>query len=494
MRRSIGSRPCEEPLRVAREVERGDRRPVVGPDDPAAAVDEREALEPDGLARTGVMPTSTAVPPGGSAAIACSIVTGSPIASNTKSGPPSPAASRIPSTVAAGFGRVGLDPVRRPERAREVDLRPARVHRDDPARAREHGAHDARQADAAEADDRDGRARGHVGGLDARPRRPSTPPQPMSAATSGGTPSGIGTTAVAGHDLRRGHRPDRAGRRAPASRPAATRRVVPSACAWRIDGEPVHSHWRPRWHSRQRRHGAYQRQRDRPPDDAPGRAPSPTASIDARALVAHDDRARPLPLAVADVEVASGRRPTRSSGRGPRPAAGRPAAASRWSGARPARSMTAASISRIACLPSARGRACPIRARRLPRVLEPGGDPVDRRPDDVPDRAASSRGAQAGVAQPPEQLHLDRRQRVDVRVAQLDRAGERRVAGEEPVAPVTSSSSRTERAYSASIMARIAVASAPAARSAYRRNVPRSAFASDSSALSRTEAKNGQRR
>src|SRR6478752_4876208 len=39
----------EEPLRVAREVERRDRGPVVGADDPARAIDEREALEPDGL-------------------------------------------------------------------------------------------------------------------------------------------------------------------------------------------------------------------------------------------------------------------------------------------------------------------------------------------------------------------------------------------------------------------------------------------------------------
>ena len=60
--------------------------------------------------------------------------------------------------------------------------------------------------------------------------------------------------------------------------------------------------------------------------------------------------------------------------------------------------------------------------------------------------------------------------------------------------PVTSASSRIERACSASIIARIAVASGPGARSANRRNVPMSAFASESSALSSTDLKNGQLR
>ena len=48
--------------------------------------------------------------------------------------------------------------------------------------------------------------------------------------------------------------------------------------------------------------------------------------------------------------------------------------------------------------------------------------------------AASSAGARSGAPEPAEELHLDGRQRVDVRVAQVDRPRERGVAGEQAVA------------------------------------------------------------
>ena len=77
---------------------------------------------------------------------------------------------------------------------------------------------------------------------------------------------------------------------------------MPSACAWRSDGEPEHSHWRPRWHSRQWRQGAYHDRATARPHEARVQA-RPDGLDHARALVPQDDRPRPLPVAVADVQV-----------------------------------------------------------------------------------------------------------------------------------------------------------------------------------------------
>ena len=105
---------------------------------------------------------------------------------------------------------------------------------------------------------------------------PVETPQPISAATSGGTPSGMGTTALAGTTWWVLMVPmERYARTGDPS--ARERRVVPSAWAWRRDGEPEQSHWRPRWHSRQRRHGAYQVSATGRPM-TPGSSPGPTAS------------------------------------------------------------------------------------------------------------------------------------------------------------------------------------------------------------------------
>ena len=284
----------------------------------------------------------------------------------------------------------------------------------------EHGAHHARQADAPEADHRDRRPRRDLGRLDAPPRRPVDTPQPMSAATSGGTPSGIGTTA------RRRARPGpwpssrSRGRRGPASRRRATRRVVPSACAWRSDGEPEHSHWRPRWHSRQRRQGAYHDRATARPTNARVQA-RPDGLDHARALVPQDDRPRPLPVAVADVEVgvadARRRHPDEDLAR----RAGRRAAASRSTRRSPARSMTAASISRMALpMPDPPGE-------RQPVFWSPAAMPLIVDADDASGAGGLVGRREVRRPEPPEQLHLDGRQGVDVGVAELDRPGERGV-------------------------------------------------------------------
>ncbi len=137
------------------------------------------------------------MPPGGSDAIARPIVAGRPIASNTNSAPPSPAAARMPSIVAAGSAGVGPHGVRRAERAGEVELRRVDVHRHDPPRAREDPAHDAREADPAEPDHGDRGPGGHL-------RRPDDGPDAGRDAAAderrdlGRHPSGIGTAALAG--------------------------------------------------------------------------------------------------------------------------------------------------------------------------------------------------------------------------------------------------------------------------------------------------------
>src|SRR5690349_17158833 len=96
---------------------------------------------------------------------------------------------------------------------------------------------------------------------------PVETPHPISAATAGGTPSGIGIAAVAGTtsavDMVPIEQYARTG--VPSGRAS---RVVPSGWAWRSEGDPRHTHCRPRWQSRQRRHGAYHDSAtDRPTSD-----------------------------------------------------------------------------------------------------------------------------------------------------------------------------------------------------------------------------------
>ena len=280
-----------------------------------------------------VRPTSTAVPPGGSAAIACSIVAGSPIASNTKSGPPSPAASRMPSIVRPGPpGRRGPSASRRATPARSIFARLTST-----AMIRRAPASTAPITHDSPTPPRPITATVEPAGTSAVLITAPTPvetPQPISAATSGGTPSGIGTTAVAGTTWAVGDRPDRevgehgrpvgAGRGASCRRPA---RGAATASPSTATGARAGTRGR-------RRHGAYHdRATGRP--TRPGSRPGPTASIDARALVAQHDRPRSLPVAVADVEVgvADARRghPHQHLAR----PAGRRGAASRWCSARP---------------------------------------------------------------------------------------------------------------------------------------------------------------
>ena len=261
--RSIGSLPCEEPLGVAREVDRRDRGPVVRAEDPAPAVHEREALERHASRRTAC---SRRAPPSRRAAahaIAWADRRGQPDRLEHEVRPAVARRLRIAATVARRVGRVREDRVRsRPSSPGERELGRVRVHRDDPPRAREHRAHHARQPDAAEPDDGDGRGRRHRGGLDhradarrhaaadqrrhlaaGRRRASARPPSPARPASSPSSRS--------------------RGRRGPASRPrrVSRRRAVGLRVAERRRAE--HSHWRPRWHSRQARHGRVPAQRDR---------------------------------------------------------------------------------------------------------------------------------------------------------------------------------------------------------------------------------------
>ena len=216
-----------------------------------------------------------------------------------------------------------------------------------------------------------------------------TPPRPMTATVEpAGTSAVLSTaptpvdTAAAdecrdlgrdpvGHrhdrrrrdDLRRGHRPDRAvGEDRRAVRACEPGRAVRLGVAHRRRGgaDPL----APALALAAAEAGRVPAERDRPPDDARV-DPRPDGLDDARALVAHDDRARPLPLAVADVEVAvadAGRRHPHEDLARVRVVK---AAASRSSGAAlPARSPPPRSRARLASSSVRRGRACPIRRRR----------------------------------------------------------------------------------------------------------------------------------
>ena len=383
MRRSIGQPAREVRVRVGREVDRGDRGPVVGADDPAPAVDERERLEACLLAerREADEDRRPARRQGRDRLL-------------DRRRQPDRLEHEVRPALARGLadavddrpgvGGIGLDPVRRPQRAGEVDLRPAHVDRDDPPGPDQLGAHHARQPDPAEADDGDGRARGHLGGLDhgAHARRDAAPDQRRDLGRHA-----VGHRDHRGrrHDLGRGHRPDRevgedrravgagearrpvglrvAQRRRSGAQPLAAALALAAAQAGRVPG-----------------------QGDRPPDDA--RVEPRTDRLDhARALVAQHDRPRPLPVAVPDVEVgvADARRghPHEDLARA------RVVEPQRLDGAAaPACSMTAASISRMPL-------RCPIQRRAYPVFWRPAAMPLIVTPITVRIAVASA-GARSG--------------------------------------------------------------------------------------------------
>ena len=270
----------------------------------------------------------------------------------------------------------------------------------------------------------------------------------MSAATSGGTPSGIGTTA------RRRARPgpsaivpiEQVGedRRAVGARRGASCRRPARGAATASRSTATGGRAGTRGSG-----GRARTTRARPPARRrPGRVPAPTASM---------TPAPSWPRTIGPGRSQSPSRTWRSEWQTPdavirtRTSPGRGSSSRSVSigGGAPARSMTAASISRTRPRPRSRPSSA--------GVLEPGRDAVDRRPDDAPDAGRASAGARSRRPEPAEQLDLDGRQGVDVRVPELDRAGERRrarrAAGRRPV---TRSSRRTDRANSASIVARIA--------------------------------------
>ena len=159
--------PREMERGVAREVDRGIGEPVVGAEDPPAAVDQAGRRRTRPVRRDGVMPTRTAVPAERQRSIASSTVATRPIASNTKSGPPS-VRSRSASIVLSGSSPARSASVAPTVRATS-SLAADPVDRHDLPGPGQRGAHHARQPDATEPDDRDARAGRDLGRLQHRP-------------------------------------------------------------------------------------------------------------------------------------------------------------------------------------------------------------------------------------------------------------------------------------------------------------------------------------
>ena len=358
MSRSIGQAAGEVRLRVAREVDRRDRRPVVGADDPPAAVDERERLE----------------------------------------------ARRLPER---GQPDQHRRPARRQRRDRLLDRRrqPDRL---------EHEVRPAVARGLADALDRRARVRRDRPGPSAwRPSAPArsifarltstamirrapastapithdspTPPRPITATVEPAGTSAVLITAPDArrdaaaderrdlgrhavghrdhrgrrHDLGRRHRPDREvgeDRRAVGARRGASCRRPARGAATASRSTATGGRAGTRGSAGT---GAYQDSATGRPDD--GRVePGADGLDDARALVAQHDRPRALPVAVADVQVG-----VADARRGhPHEDLARPRVveAQRLDGVgSPARSMTAAWISRmpVRCLASAAGSAAP---------------------------------------------------------------------------------------------------------------------------------------
>ena len=125
--------------------------------------------------------------------------------------------------------------------------------------------------------------------------------QPMSAATAGSTPSGRGMAAASGTTVAPAIVPmpqyDRTG-----SPSSVARTVAPSGIRWRNEGESGQAHGRPARHDRHLPHGTSHDSATGWPTDS-DRTPRPDRLDHAGAFVAHRDRRRAGPLAVADVEV-----------------------------------------------------------------------------------------------------------------------------------------------------------------------------------------------
>ena len=141
----------------------------------------------------------------------------------------------------------------------------------------------------------------------------SSPPQrmtrehPMSAATSGGVPSGIGIAAAAGTTCDDAIVPIAQYVRTSTPPPARRVREVPSGIRWLYDSNTGHSREpRPATHDRQRPHGTSHDSATSRPTLSPvatGSSPGAEHLDVAGALVAHHDQAGHCHFAVADVEV-----------------------------------------------------------------------------------------------------------------------------------------------------------------------------------------------
>ena len=183
--------------------------------------------------------------------MASSTVAVRPIASKTKSGPPS-VRSRSAAIVAAGSSVARMPSVAPTSRATSslAATRSIATIRAAPARTAPM-THD--RPDAAEADDRDLAPAGTSAVLRTAPT-PVETQQPMSAATAGSTPSGSGMAAASGTTVVVGHRADPAVRQDRLAGSVVSA-VAPSGRRCRNEGESGHAHGRPARHQRQTPHG-----------------------------------------------------------------------------------------------------------------------------------------------------------------------------------------------------------------------------------------------
>ena len=308
-RSSSADAPVDQPLDrqpagkvergVAREVDRPDRRTRSSSRGSAGCRRRTGRPRTTPARSTGVIPTSTAVPPSGRISMASSTVAGRPIASNTKSGPPSVRSRRASIGGGAVIGRqqaVGRAEGRAPRPAWPRPGRSPRSAR--PRRATAPITHDS-----------------------------PTPPSPMTATLApAGTWAVFRTAPDPGRDAaadqrrdrridavregdggrfrddrRLGHRADPAiGQDGAATLVGQDRGTVGHRVAERRGvraGPWMARHAGPTHPARDQ-----PRQRDRLPDGQRADA-GPECLDDAGALVAHRDRGRTRPVAIPDVEV-----------------------------------------------------------------------------------------------------------------------------------------------------------------------------------------------
>ena len=288
--------------RVAREIDRGHRRAVVRADDPARR--RRRTGRPRTTPARRTASSRRAAP--------CRRSAGSGSRSRSSTAARSPRRRRrgrrrcVPDRVDRRVGVVARQrpyPSPRPRAPGRASPRPDRPRRSRPAPAS--AAPMTADSPTPPSPITATLEPGSTGSVFVTAPTPVATQHPISAATSGGVPSGIGIAAAAGTtwDAPSSRSRSTSGRRRhwrPVA--SATSRPASGGCTTATPGTP-----RPgrRRHDRQRPHGTSHDSATSRPSPAPRAAvdPWPERLDDSRPLVAHHDRSRPLPLAVADVEV-----------------------------------------------------------------------------------------------------------------------------------------------------------------------------------------------